>query len=113
MVDKLKNADAAIVEPAKLSDYLLSLSHTDGKGKAKFFMGFGFNQENPELLRASLLEHGKTQPVVKSSVSEHGEKYILECAVNSPDGRNPCIRSVWIVDAGATMPRLVTAIPNG
>jgi len=100
------------VEPAKLADYLLSSSHPDGKGKAKFFIQFGFATANPEMLEASLRKHGLTQPVVEVKTTEHGVKFILECTVPSPDGRNPCIRSVWIVDTGKTAPRLVTAYPN-
>ncbi|MDD5199601.1 MAG: hypothetical protein PHC88_07330 [Terrimicrobiaceae bacterium] len=99
MSERLQNADRAQVEPTKLTDYLLSLSHPDGKGKAKFFMQFGFAQAKPEQLEASLRSHGLTQPVVEVKNSEHGVKFILECTVQSPDGRNPCIRSVWIVDA--------------
>jgi len=111
MSDRLRNADKALVESAKLTDYLLSLSHPVGKGKAKFFMEFGFTRGKPGQLEASLLEHGLTQPIVETMTSEHGVKYVLECSVPSPDGRNPCIQSVWIVDTGKTSPRLVTAYP--
>jgi hypothetical protein len=112
MNDRLPNADKAVVEPAKLTEYLLSLTHEDGMGKAKFFMMFGFTREQADQLETSLLKHGQTQPVVDLKTTEHGVKYVLECAVESPDGRNPCIRSVWIVDAGKTAPRLVTAYPS-
>lgn len=112
MSDKLPNADKAMVESAKLTEYLLSLAHRDGMGKAKFFMLFGFTRAKPDELESSLLKHGLTQPVVEVKTTEHGVKYVLECAVPSPDGRNPCIRSVWIVDAGKIVPRLVTAFPN-
>jgi hypothetical protein len=100
------------VPPEKLADYLLSVTHRDGKSKAKFFMKFGFLSDKPELLEASLREHGLTQPVVQTQTSEHGVKYVLECAVLSSDGRNPCIRTVWVVDKGNEHPRLVTAYPN-
>ncbi|MDR2981936.1 MAG: hypothetical protein LBV12_06775 [Puniceicoccales bacterium] len=112
MSDKLQNADKALVELAKLTDYLLSSTHPDGKAKAKFFMQFGFLATMPQLLETSLRKHGLTQPVVEVKTTEHGVKYILECSLSSPDGRNPCIRSVWIIDSGETVPRLVTAYPN-
>ena len=38
----LPDADRARVERTKLTDYLLSLSHPDGRSKAQFFMSFGF-----------------------------------------------------------------------
>ena len=112
MNDRLPNADRALVEPEKLTDYLLSLAHRDGMGKAKFFMQFGFSRAQFAKLQSSLQKHAVTQPVAEVKTTEHGVKYILECSVQSPDGRNPCIRSVWIVDAGKTVPRLVTAFPN-
>lgn len=112
MSDRLPNSDKAFVAPAKLSGYLLSETHRDGKGKAKFFMGFGFSLHHVESLEASLLKHAVMQPVTNVEKTEHGVKYVLECTVQSPDGRNPCIRSVWIIDAGKTIPRFVTAVPN-
>jgi hypothetical protein len=112
MSDRLPNGEKALVESAKLADYLLSLAHRDGMEKAKFFMLFGFTRAQPEQFETALLKHGLTQPIVDVKTSEHGVKYVLECAVHSPDGRNPCIRSVWIVDAGKTSPRFITAFPN-
>lgn len=112
MSDKLENADKALVEVAKLKDYLLSLTHPEGKAKAKFFKRFGFSEEKPEQLEVSLRMHGQTQPVVETKITEHGVKHILECNVQTPDGRNPCMRSVWIVEEGDNVPRLVTVYPN-
>ena len=112
MSDTLPNADSARVERSKLTDYLLSLDHRDGKTKATFFTRFGFSASQIDVLQFALLRHAATQPVIEMKHSEHGVKYVLECSVESPDQRNPCIRSVWIVDAGQTAPRLVTAFPN-
>jgi len=42
---KLPNHEKAVVPKAKITDYLLSLSHRDGCSKAKFFMLFGFSPE--------------------------------------------------------------------
>jgi hypothetical protein len=41
----LPEGDRAQVDRAKITDYLLSLSHPDGRGKAAFFMLFGFRIE--------------------------------------------------------------------
>jgi len=101
----------ARVGPGKITDYLLSLSHPQGKGKANFFMKFGFTPGQAAQLQASMLKHARTQPVVQVKQSDHGLKYVLECGCESPDGRNPCIRLVWIVEEAASSPRLVTAHP--
>ena len=112
MTEKLPNSENAVVEPKKLTKYLLSLDHPEGKGKAKFFIQHGFNPSEWEVLRTSLLNHGATHPVVLVETSDFGAKYVLECSVVSPDDRNPCIRSVWIVEPGQSSPRLVTAYAN-
>jgi uncharacterized protein DUF6883 len=36
--------EQAIVEPAKVMDYLLSMAHPIGRGKAQFFLRFGFRE---------------------------------------------------------------------
>jgi len=49
----LPNREKAYIPTPKLYDYLLSTSHTAGKGKAKFFRGFGLLKQvrmNQDLL---------------------------------------------------------------
>lgn len=113
MSDRLQNAAEARVETGKVSDYLLSLDHPEGRGKAAFFIAFGFERDRLNLLVQALLRHATTQPVVDEQPTPYGRKFTLECSVESPDSRNPCIRSVWIIEDGETAPRLVTAYPNG
>lgn len=112
MANKLPNAEEAIVESGKLIDYLLSQTHPVGMGKAKFFKAFEITVDNFEVLETALLEHGLTKPVVKSTDTKFGTKFELECSITTPDSRNPCIRSVWIIETGKSAPRLVTAYPN-
>jgi hypothetical protein len=52
----LNNAQEAVVPLEKLTDYLLSQSHPEGKSKAKFFRGLGFNEGNVDLFTDSLRE---------------------------------------------------------
>ena len=42
---KLPNAEQAIVEQAKIVDYLLNPAHPDNGGKVAFFLSLGFNRE--------------------------------------------------------------------
>jgi hypothetical protein len=52
--DRLPNAEHAIVAQSKIVDYLVSLSHPDGRGKARFVLSHGFSPDDWELLaRAS------------------------------------------------------------
>ena len=110
--DKLPHVDEAYVESAKLADYLLSSTHPDGKGKAEFFIAFGFSASEIEQMKTALVLHGLERSVVQVLGTEHGVKYVVECSIVTPDARNPCVRSVWIVDTAKTAPRFVTAYPN-
>jgi hypothetical protein len=43
--------------------------------------------------------------------SKHGKKYIVDGAIESPGGKTPMVRTVWIIDKGENIPRLVTVYP--
>jgi hypothetical protein len=45
---KLPNADLAVVEQAKVRDYLLNLTRRYGASKARFLMAFGLRPEEWE-----------------------------------------------------------------
>lgn len=42
---KLPRFEQVIISERKLTDYLLSRTHRDGRGKAQFFASFGFTVE--------------------------------------------------------------------
>ncbi|MCU0886230.1 MAG: hypothetical protein MUC44_15080 [Beijerinckiaceae bacterium] len=107
---RLPGAEAAFVDPRKISAYLLNAAHQQNGGKARFFHDHGFNAET---LAASLAQHPQRHPVAQKQANPHGRKFVVHCALTSPDGRDPCITSVWIIDASDDRPRLVTAYPRG
>ena len=108
----LPNKDQIVVEREKVRDYLLSPSHPTGKGKAEFFTAMGFQREAWEVLADALRQVARDRPVTKSMTSSHGQKYIVEGELATPNGQRPLIRTVWVVDAGRETPRLVTAYPK-
>ncbi len=105
------NAHSATVPIAKIRDYLLDTAHPGNGGKADFFGSFGFTVENWPELRSALQQHPRLHAAVNVTVSAWGTKYEVRCDLLSPDGRNPCVRSFWIVDAANLDPRFVTAYP--
>jgi hypothetical protein len=107
----LPNPDQLRVDHEKITDYLLSVTHSEGSGKAEFFARFGFHLADWEVLANALRKHGASHPVVKIVASSHGTRYAVEGELESPDGRNPRVRTIWIVEKGSTAPRLVTALP--
>ncbi len=108
---KLPHAEQAIVEREKIVDYLLCPTHRYGVSKARFFLDFGFRLDEWEKLADALHEHGRSQTVAKTKQTPFGPRYELDGELNSPDGRNPRIRTVWQLDDGQTAPRLITAHP--
>lgn len=108
---KLPNAPQARVEREKITDYLLNPAHRYGASKARFFTSFGFRAEAWELLAAALREHGQQHEVRKVKETGFGPRYEVEREMAAPDGRRPCVRTVWQVDEGQIAPRLITAYP--
>ena len=109
--NKLPRLRSLLVDRAKVVTYLLNREHPDGRHKAAFFERFGFKVEEWTVLTEALRAHGRTHPVVTLVESSHGTRYIVEGEIVTPDGRNPRIRTVWLVEAKTTPPRLITAYP--
>ena len=109
---KLPNVNRVQIAKAKVVKYLLSPTHPEGAGKAEFFAAMGFRQEEWRVLADALHRVARDFPVTKSMTSPHGWKYIIEGVLPTPSGQAPIVRTVWIIDAGADTPRLVTAYPK-
>jgi hypothetical protein len=103
--------DLALVEEEKITKYLLSDSHPVGRSKAAFFQRFGFRSQAWEVLRDAILEHARSESVVSTTETAFGKKCIIEGPLECPDGRRPLVRTVWFIEQGEEIPRLVTAIP--
>jgi hypothetical protein len=108
---RLPNADNAVVERDKVVHYLLNALHPDNDGKARFFCGLGFSQEDWQRLADALRTAAAIHSVSKMMASPHGTKYIVDGRIETPGGKTPLVSAVWIVDVGLDTPRLVTAYP--
>jgi hypothetical protein len=96
----------------KVVEYLVSFSHPDGSSKAEFFSRFGFRVDEWEVLARALRKHGREHDVTVSVVSAHGTRHSVDGPLETPDGRNPQVRTVWILAKRSRMPRLITAHPR-
>jgi len=110
---KLPHADQATVDKAKISEYLLNPDHPQGSKKARYFEGFGFQSSQPDLLSDALKSLASSGEVSQVRQTGFGPCYAVEGNLVTPDGRNPRVRSVWVVDEGGVAPRLITAYPTG
>jgi hypothetical protein len=108
---KLPNIDKATIPEEKITQYLLSSTHPEGKDKAAFFTAFGFTIDEWQTLAIALIEHAHEHFVVRVIFGQFGARYLVEGALNTPDGRRPLVRVVWFIDMDGDFPRLVTAYP--
>ncbi|MBI4569394.1 MAG: hypothetical protein HY719_13440 [Planctomycetes bacterium] len=111
MTTPLPQAASLVVDEQKVTAYLLNTAHKDGASKASFFVKRGFSLTGWHEFAAALRAHGASHPVTDVEDTEFGRKYTVECEIVTPDGKNPCILTVWI-QIGTSPPRLVTAHPN-
>ena len=111
-MSQLPRVANAILDDRKINQYLLSTVHPTGATKAKFFMSFGFSLGNWAELKSALLNHPLNNPVTSQTSNRFGQKFEVSCSLVTPDGRNPCIISVWIIEPSAPNPRFITAYPN-
>ncbi len=95
---KLPNDDKASVPQAKITEYLLSLTHEDGRSKAQFFIRFGFSAAKWQMLAITLQKHAQQHSVTRVENSPFGKRYIIEGVINAPDGRTPFIRTIWFIE---------------
>lgn len=100
-----------VVPYRKMDSYLLNPIHPVGRSKAAYFARFGFTREDWSTAASALVGHGETNPVVETRHEAHGVLYAHRCTVETPDGRNPCIVTVWIHRHGEDVLSFVTAYP--
>ncbi|MFN8495990.1 MAG: hypothetical protein U0350_50835 [Caldilineaceae bacterium] len=106
---RLPNYENAIVAESKIVDYLLSQTNEDGK--AGFFARFGFAVAEWVVLANMLLAHAAEYEVIRTVTTPHGTKYIVAGRLSTPDGRNPNVRTVWLIEHDQVIARLITAYP--
>lgn len=108
---KLPDARQLTVAPEKITAYLLLSTHREGGPKLGFFSRFGFSLDRWEEFAEALAAHGQEHDVIDVAETPYGIKYVLEGPLQTPDGRNPDVRTVWLIEYGASHPRFITAVP--
>jgi hypothetical protein len=108
----LPHADQALVDEAKICDYLLSDTHPVGRFKARVFRSLVYTVESWRRLRDDLLHHGQTGMVQRIGTSAYGMKVVISATLKGPNGASRPFRTVWLIQNQSTQPRLVTAFPE-
>jgi len=108
----IPNADLAMIDPAKLRDYLLSSNHPIGRHKTVIFQAMGYRQASWQRLESDLRQQHLNLEPSNSSTHPFGQIYEIMGDITGPSGKIVSIRSVWIVLDQEHQPRFVTAYPR-
>ena len=106
------NADRAIIAAAKLTEYLLNVSHKRGGPKARLLLSVGYRPDDPQSLESDLRTQHLSLDVTRTSVNAYGVVYEIEGPIKTPGGRNVRFCSIWQVDTGTDVPRFITMYPR-
>jgi hypothetical protein len=105
---RLPNSSNAVVDIAKLRDYVLSPTHEEGKSKARVFLSsLGITAADAPLLRQWLLNAATSADASLGVVDGFGQRYVIDFPAHHKS-RRADIRSAWIIRAGENFPRLIT-----
>ena len=108
---KIPGAERAVVDPAKVRNYLLSREHPVGSAKARFLAHLGFDAQNWTVLRDELHRFA-SQEAQLGPVTRFGQKYLVHGTITGASGRTARVVVVWIILQAEDFPRLVTAYPG-
>lgn len=109
---KLPNAPKAIVDEGKVKNYLLNINHRRGGAKAKLFQLFGYSSNKYQKLIEDIRTYHLDKDVTVITDTIYGMRYEIKAELNTPSGKKLNVRSVWQIDIGNDIPRLITLIPD-
>jgi hypothetical protein len=109
---KLPNATNAIIPEEKLSAYLLDIEHVRGGSKARLLISLGYTRDQWQQLADDIRQAHLTADVVEQRNSPWGQRYDIVAPLTGPNGDTVLFRSIWQIDLGTDMPRLITMYPE-
>lgn len=106
---RLPNGSRAIASDEKLYGYPVNVDHPTSSGHAELFARLlGIDRSNAESLRTALLTAAANAEATPGTLSPHGDKYEVRFDMTGTR-RSYTILSVWIIEHGSEIHRLVTA----
>ena len=109
---RIPNADHAIIAAEKVRDYLLNTAHRRGGGKARLLLACGYSADAWEVLESDLRMQHLVLDFAAATDNPYGRRYEIVAPLLTPHGRVILFRSVWQIDTGTDIPRLITMYPR-
>lgn len=109
---KIPNRERAIIATEKLVEYILNVEHKRGGAKARLLVQFGYNAIEAGRLEQDIRRDHLDVDVDVVRRTEYGTRYEISAVLNTPVGRSLKVRSIWQIDDGTDVPRLITLIPD-
>lgn len=110
---RLPDASYAVVEDAKVRDYLLSPDHPIGRFKARVFAVAGYRRNDWTRLQHDLRALASTIDVVPGAPDAHGQRFVGVGVLPGLAGTVLPVVTVWLIPFPGEPPRLITAYPGG
>ncbi|GBO52032.1 hypothetical protein APA_4337 [Pseudanabaena sp. lw0831] len=109
---KIPNSDRAVIEPSKITEYLLNSEHKRGGSKAKLLIQYGYSIENWQQLESDIRRFHLVVDanVVKETI--YGVRYEISANLLTPINRQLFVKTVWQIDKGTDFARLITLVPD-
>lgn len=108
---KIPNADKAVVDVRKLSEYALNSEHRVGKNKAKLFAALlDIDVHDADAFAKYLIEIIVTEDAELRVLDEYGQRYQIDFLATWR-GNKAMVRTAWIIRDDEDFPRLVTCYP--
>jgi len=102
---------ALIVKQSKITGYLLSSEHPEGRHKEQYFKNYGFTRERWEEMELVLKRHFTENDIISEEETGYGIKYVVEGQCACPNGLFILLRTVWMKPKGEDAIYLITAYP--
>lgn len=109
---KLPNLNHAVIEPSKLTNYLLNPEHVRGGHKARLLMKYGYSRENWQQLEVDIRRFHLNADVSRVRDTPYGRRYEIKASLTTPNGRALLVTTAWQIDLGKDYPRLITLVPD-
>lgn len=108
IINILPNADSAIINPSKFTEYALNYTK-DANKAAAFEKALGYNLGNVDELIENIRANIKNFTAVKKTDNGYGTRYEILMELTGPNSKRANVKTAWIHDSKTGEMRLTSA----